>query len=526
MNGHHQPHHDPNNGIIRRLYRWLCGVILAFCSASLIQSNLLFRSVDHLRQTETALMQDFKQSYNGSGVGSGTVRSASSSTGNPASMTSSRRQDEPNNAYDGTLLSAETTAAAKKYVKVIEWNDRSHLKTFMTTYFHTNNLVCDLVPDSSAAGGGAYLLNVSFGCNDLFYNSGLGSGNYVAGFYAMRLAAKALSVQGRRIDVQILCPDADREQGDLILPWLMGYFPSFDATENSQVRLPEARLNDACNNIDSCPIGYMYPDVQTELRRMAVRMVGIPPPTHSTHGKVLEWLSDVAKQNDSSSYRLQLPIPSVEQLENQPPLYPDVQLDDAIIHFRCGDLMNSNHPRYGFLSFPSMASPIRPQVRSIGIVTQPFDDKGGESVQSRAGDDTSENRRRCRIVVADFVRYLTERFPSARVSVHNSPHDTIALTYARMILANQSIAGISTFGVFPAIASFGTGYIRRPDAKSRTNGWLLHPPLNKLVKNLELMVEPNFLRVRDVRKVWKLDNGEQEILNWFRGGLMPELNDA
>ena len=98
-----------------------------------------------------------------------------------------------------------------------------------------------------------------------------------------------------------------------------------------------------------------------------------------------------------------------------------------------------------------------------------------------------------------------------------------------MILANQTIAGISTFGVFPSIASFGKGYIRKPDAaesqddaKSPTNGWLLHPPLNTLMENLELMVEPNILKVREVQKLWKLDNGEEEILNWFRGGHLSE----
>jgi hypothetical protein len=36
------------------------------------------------------------------------------------------------------------------------------------------------------------------------------------------------------------------------------------------------------------------------------------------------------------------------------------------------------------------------------------------------------------------------------------------------------------------------------------------------------MVEPNFLGVRDVRKVWELDNGEEEILKWFRGGVAPK----
>jgi hypothetical protein len=171
-------------------------------------------------------------------------------------------------------------------------------------------------------------------------------------------------------------------------------------------------------------------------------------------------------------------------------------------------------------------------VRSIGIVTQPYDDNDGpqksaaadkeQPHQSRAWDSSAVKRRRCRIVVTDFALYLAGRFPAARVAVHNRPGDTIALTYARMILANQTIAGISTFGVFPSIASFGTGYIRRPDALSPTNGWLVRPPLDGLVENLVLVEDRNVLKVRTIKKLWKLEDGQEQILAWFRGGNWTE----
>jgi hypothetical protein len=69
---------------------------------------------------------------------------------------------------------------------------------------------------------------------------------------------------------------------------------------------------------------------------------------------------------------------------------------------------------------------------------------------------------RCRIIAMSLVDYIQERFPSSRIQIHNGPNETILVAYARMIMANQSIAGMSTFGVFPVLATFGTGYLRSP----------------------------------------------------------------
>lgn len=176
--------------------------------------------------------------------------------------------------------------------------------------------------------------------------------------------------------------------------------------------------------------------------------------------------------------------------------------------------MLSEHPRFAFLKFHSFASRISQQATSIGIVTQPFD----ASAQNRAWDSSAVKRNRCKTVVLDFEQYLQCEFPRARIRIHNSPNKTIALTYARMVMANQSIAGISTFGVFPSIASFGTGYIRLPDNRSATNQWLIHPRLDQVMgdDSLVLMEEPNILMVRQVQKLWEEEDGEEKILSWFR----------
>ena len=50
--------------------------------------------------------------------------------------------------------------------------------------------------------------------------------------------------------------------------------------------------------------------------------------------------------------------------------------------------------------------------------------------------------------------------PSA-VNMRSGPNQTLALACARWVMANQTFSGPTTFGVFPAIASFGTGYIQQ-----------------------------------------------------------------
>lgn len=176
--------------------------------------------------------------------------------------------------------------------------------------------------------------------------------------------------------------------------------------------------------------------------------------------------------------------------------------------------MSSSHPRFGFVKYDAFASRISTSATSIGIVTQPFD----ETAQNRAWDSSVEKRRRCKTVVLDFHHYLETKFPRARIRIHNCVNETIALTYARMVMANQSIAGISTFGVFSSIASFGTGYIRMPDNRSATNQWLLNPPLDMLAppNDLILMIEPNIVMVQQVQQLWEETGGEEKILSWFR----------
>jgi hypothetical protein len=65
------------------------------------------------------------------------------------------------------------------------------------------------------------LLNITFGCQEVFAQKNAGTGNVITAFYGARLAASVLG----NVNVQMTCPDAVKEQTSLILPWLMESFP-------------------------------------------------------------------------------------------------------------------------------------------------------------------------------------------------------------------------------------------------------------------------------------------------------------
>jgi hypothetical protein len=186
--------------------------------------------------------------------------------------------------------------------------------------------------------------------------------------------------------------------------------------------------------------------------------------------------------------------------------------DDVVAHFRCGDIISSSHPSFGFMKFSAYIKLISPETKSIGIITQPFE----LTNQSRYFDATKNKRRRCKELVSAFVEQLSESFPEARIIIHNGPKETIALAYARMIMAKQAIVGIGTFGVFPALATFGTGYIRKPDFAVAPNRWLLSPPVDEHYANVVLFDEPNLLMTYDVKKLRELPGRDENVLNWFR----------
>ena len=58
------------------------------------------------------------------------------------------------------------------------------------------------------------LLNVSFGCNQLFRDSGFGTGNFITGLYGLRVTARVYEA-----DLMVSCDDAIATSSNLVLPY-------------------------------------------------------------------------------------------------------------------------------------------------------------------------------------------------------------------------------------------------------------------------------------------------------------------
>jgi hypothetical protein len=414
---------------------------------------------------------------------------------------------------------ATTITPATTPKNVITWQGMEDMNTFITSYWKGNSF-CDTMEARNETHERPTLLNITFGCQDLFSKNGFGTGNFISAFYGLRLAATVLG----DVSVQMTCPDAVQEQTSLILPWLMGSFPLSDGVKTNSGGIrgsnrgsnrvssshtsshKNTTIEQACGNYDKCPIGHMVHSIRYELRRMAVALVGIPHENHPAAAFADRYLWNTLWKNPYDTMQLSVPA------RGEPPLIPGVVLDDVVLHFRGGDIFNSNHPGFGFMKFSAFSKHISSDAKSIGIVTQPFDTSG----QYRKGDATAEKRERHRIVVMALVDFLVEKFPQARVTIHNGRSETIALAYARMVMANQTIVGITTFGVFPAIACFGTGYIRKPDYKKGPNQFLINPPIDQLADNVVLIEEPNRLMAGTVRAMFKRPTGQELVLEWFK----------
>eukprot|EP00590_Aulacoseira_subarctica_P010587 CAMPEP_0172413918 /NCGR_PEP_ID=MMETSP1064-20121228/476_1 /TAXON_ID=202472 /ORGANISM="Aulacoseira subarctica , Strain CCAP 1002/5" /LENGTH=200 /DNA_ID=CAMNT_0013150329 /DNA_START=468 /DNA_END=1071 /DNA_ORIENTATION=- len=126
-------------------------------------------------------------------------------------------------------------------------------------------------------------------------------------------------------------------------------------------------------------------------------------------------------------------------------VYTDEEVNDVAIHFRCGDILGGEN-RYDFdiVKFDEYKRQIFPEARIVGIATQPFDpDLMRPKDRSKAQN--------CKRLVLLLVDYLTNNFPNITVAIRNSANDTLPLTWARLIMANQTIISLSSFGIFPAL---------------------------------------------------------------------------
>ena len=270
------------------------------------------------------------------------------------------------------------------------------------------------------------LLNVTMDCVNMQKDQGFGQGNWVTAVYMVHLAAARA-----QIDHQIQCSDGKLSQMRLLLPWFDGYHQVPTNSSNAWPHFGKLPPEDTVCT-DRYPfirVDKMANLIVDDIRKMAVTLVGT---------------RDAIRRH-----------PDVP--EDQPPLIPDVELDDAVIHFRCGDVMGgAKRNDFGMIKFNEYKKWISTDTKRIGILTQPF-----LKELSRRKDAGKVDG--CRKATYSLVEKLHSFFPSNNItiSIHNGVNETLPLAYARLAMANQSFTSLSSFSIFPVIGTFGEGYFQR-----------------------------------------------------------------
>lgn len=404
------------------------------------------------------------------------------------------------------------------------WGEKRYCKVFKNVSLYPASRLLPPPTSLLPMDPPAVLLNVTFGCRLLFQDHRLGTGNHISSMLGMRLAALR---QGA--DLLWQCYDAEAEKANLVMPWIMGFWPAagggatvdaklgmYPRPPGQSILLSRVPLNRTCEGYDGCPIAVIVPIIIYALRRMAVSLVGVP----ATHHPAAKWAEQFLWGPDRIEGRLGGDTFQLASLERgEPPLIPDIELDDTVVHFRCGDIAHSNHPSFGFMRFSEFAKRISPTTTSIGIVTQPFHIGG----QLRSNDSNKHTRKICETLTTAMVEYMASAFPHARIRIRNNANETIALTYARMVMANQTFSPISSFSVFPAVANFGIGYVRRPDFPKAPNKWMVNsvaptiedmfPGKVELMSSTDLLLARNFKLLADKTKEMK--DGVDYQVEWF-----------
>ena len=162
------------------------------------------------------------------------------------------------------------------------------------------------------------------------------------------------------------------------------------------------------------------------------------------------------------------------------------------------------------MKFASFSRHLSPQVQTIGVVTQPFSATG----QVRVNDNNELRYQRCRKVVYAFLDHLEETFPHAKIRLHNSADENIALMVTRVVMANQTVIGASSIGGFAGVASFGQAFIRNPRDEEGPNQWMRNTTtVMTQMPHVTLINEPR-LSPKELAELWGEDGGE--VLRWFR----------
>jgi len=223
------------------------------------------------------------------------------------------------------------------------------------------------------------------------------------------------------VDFKFQCLDGQNSKMNLLLLWFDRY-----QVANLINRTIWLYGGERPNTKEACPAKYpflridkMALQIQDDLRKMAVTLLGTR--------------DEIRRHPD-------IPV-------DAEPLIPDIQLDDVVLHFRCGNVLGgANRNDFGMIRFNEYKKWIPNGTESIGILTQLF-----EKERNRRKDSGKTND--CRKVVYALVEYLQEFDPKANITIHNGKHETLPLAYARLVMAHYVITSLSSFGIFPIIGT-------------------------------------------------------------------------
>jgi hypothetical protein len=246
------------------------------------------------------------------------------------------------------------------------------------------------------------LVNVTFGCAEYYHKSSIGSGNVLLlALYMMRASFALLG----NVELHFTCHDTYETRSQLVLPWFTGtwYFGAPTTHNHTTLQQEEA----ACAPFWGAVLDHVYRDMQADVRRMARALLvvggaGGAGSGAATNRPLVRGRSALAAADPmvsspssrSSSSPMFVPHLSSSPKE-EPPLF-NVDLDDAVIHFRCGDLLTSDLAGYGFWTFDGYVRHISSEARSIGILTQPFPENN-TNVQQRYMDNADAvQKQRCK----------------------------------------------------------------------------------------------------------------------------------
>jgi hypothetical protein len=186
----------------------------------------------------------------------------------------------------------------------------------------------------------------------------------------MRLAVQYISTANVKLNVT--CIDSEQLEKDYVLPWFTGtwYSPNYFNSTTSAKALPMSREKQGkstivpqdapikrmyCGPYKRNPISIMHEEMQYDVRRMAIAIVGISllQTNHMHSAKIEQFIEENLYRTDAlhgidRTHDVYLSAGNQQERFNAttnivPLVQPKqtIEFDDAIIHFRCGDLLST-----------------------------------------------------------------------------------------------------------------------------------------------------------------------------------------